>query len=309
MNRNREETYFDGDGVEWYRESGAPVWPARLRMKPRFGYDPDRQITDILERLRALQSETDPANGDVASLDKDLKAQEALGLAGNLVAIVAGWAIDHQVGLVKDGLSPVGWVPHALRHRFSEQIVSVNQHEHERRGGHPDFHLNELEARKLLRVMLQRNPGALPENFTGTVCHELDRIAIGEPSPMFQVRPSSNKKSYRSVALESWVSAMVAFRMELDGLSWEDATQAVADKFGKDFNTIKGWETNAKKKFGSLEIEMIKSRARQAAQAERAERDAALANEPLARPGMYAAGFDDEALAALVIEHNASLLE
>ena len=60
----------------------------------------------------------------------------------DLVAIVAGWAIDHQGGLAKDGLSPVGWVPQALRERFSEQIACANQHEHERRGGHPDFHLN-----------------------------------------------------------------------------------------------------------------------------------------------------------------------
>jgi hypothetical protein len=303
---NREETHFDGNGIEWYLESGAPVWPARLRMKPRFGYDPERQITDILDRLRILQNETDPASGETASHDKDLKAQEALGLAGNLVAIVAGWAVDHQAGLVKDGTKPMGWVPDALRDRFAKEIVSVNQHEHERRGGHPDFHLNELEARKLLQIMLERNPGALPDDLTSTVCHELNRIAIGEPSPMFQVRPSSNKKSYRSVVLEAWVSAMVAFRMEFNNMSWEEATQAVADKFGKGFDTIKGWETNAKKKFGNLEIEMIKGRAREAARAERAERDAALANKPLARPGLYAAGFDDEALAALVDEYNAS---
>jgi hypothetical protein len=309
MSSNREETYFDSNGVEWYRESGAPVWPARLRMRPRFGYDPEREIADILDKLRTLQSETDPANGEAANLDKASKAQQALGLAGNLVAILAGWAIDHHAGLVKDGLSPVGWVPHALRERFSEQIASGNQQEHERRGGHPDFHLNEVEARKLLRVMMERNPGAFPDHLTATACHELDRIAIGEPSPMFQVRPSSNKKSYRSVALEAWASAMVAFRMEFNNLSWEDATQAVADKFSKGFDTIKGWETNAKKKFGNLEIEMLKVRARQAARAELAEREAAIANKPLARPGIYAAGFDDEALAALVLEYNASLRE
>jgi hypothetical protein len=310
MSSNREETYFDSNDFEWYRESGAPVWPARLRMKARFGYDPEREVADILSKLKSLQNETDPTTGEATSAaDKDLKAQQALGLAGNLVAIVAGWAIDHYAGLVKDGLRPVGWVPHALRDKFSGQIASGNQHDHERRGGHPDFRLNEVEARNLLRVMLERNPGAFPEGLKATACHELDRIEIGEPSPMFQVRPNSKKKGYQSVLLEAWASTMVVFRMEFNHLSWEEATQAVADKFGKSFDTIKGWEANAKRKFGNLQIEMLKDRARHAARAELAEREAALAKDPLARPGIYASAFDDGALADLVSEYNASLRE
>jgi len=54
---------------------------------------------------------------------------------------------------------------------------------------------------------------------------------------------------------------------------------------------------------------MLKDRARRAARAELAEREAALANDPLARPGLYASGFDDTALADLVAEYNASLRE
>lgn len=308
MSSNREETYFDSAGVEWYRESGAPAWPSRVRAKSRPSWDPEQQVTDILSDLKSLERETDPAAGEASSIDKDMKAQRALRLAGNLVEIVAGWAIDHQAGLIKDGLRPTGWVPEALRERFSERILSVNQHEHERRGGHPNFQLNDIEARELLRALLEFNSGAFPDVLQGHIGPELDRIAFGEPSAVFQVPKNSNKRSLKSVALQAWTVSMVAYRMEM-GASWEDATQAVADRFGKDFNTIKGWEANAKKKFGKLEIEMMKGHARKAAQNERAERDAALANKPLARPGLYGAGYDDDALAAIVVEYNASLRE
>lgn len=306
MSDNREEIFVDNEGTEWYRESGAPVWPSRIRMRPRFGYEPDRKVADILTELRELAAQTDPALGSSSTVEKSLKARLALGLANNLVAIVAGWAIDHEVGLAKDGLRCIGRLPQAIKDKFPEKLSALDDHEHERRGGHPDVSLNPAEMRELLRSLLDSNPGAFPECLTAPTIHDLDRIAFGEPSKAFQVEKSGNKKNLYSVELEAWSAVMVAYRMEM-GATWEDATQAVADAFGKSPDTVKGWETNAKKRFGSLEIETMKNSAREAARAEKAEQQAALANAPLARPGLYSQPFDDRALQELVTAYNASL--
>jgi hypothetical protein len=300
MSSNREETYFGSDGIEWYSESGGPVWPERIRK------DRDRDVEDILKTLARLARETDPAGGETTAVEKDLKAQHALRSAGNLVQLVAGWAINHQAGLVKDGLTSVAWVPEVLRPKFSEKISSVDQHEHERRGGHPDYQLKDIEARQLLLNLLELNPGAFPMALQGEVVAELFRINFGEPSPMFQVAKSGSKRSLTSVGFQAQSASMVAYRMEM-GATWEEATQTVADSFGADFNTIKGWEAKAKRKFGKLEIELIKNHARNTARNELKEREDKLANKPLARPGYYAAQYDDAALAALVKAYKESL--
>ena len=91
----------------------------------------------------------------------------------------------------------------------------------------------------------------------GDVVHEIDKIAFGETSPTFQPAKNSNKKTYYSVQLEAWAAVMVAYRMEM-GSTWEDATHVVADAFHKGFDTIKGWESNTKEKFGAFEIEIMK---------------------------------------------------
>jgi hypothetical protein len=306
MSNNREETFTDLNGIEWYSESGSPVWPSRLRSMPRCGWDPEYEVTKMLDELKELAAQTDPAAGAQSSFEKNLKSQRALGLANNLIAIVAGWAIDHQAGLVKDGLKSIaGMVPQVLREKFSGRLSSLDDHEHERRGGHPDLQFDHIETRELLRNLLNINPGAYPVNLVGEVVLEIDKIAFGETSPTFQPAKNSNKKTYYSVQLEAWAAVMVAYRMEM-GATWEDATHVVAEAFHKGFDTIKGWESNAKEKFGSLEIEIMKNLARNAARLELAEQRAALNQSPMARPGLYGRPYDDKALEELVAAYNAS---
>ena len=81
--------------------------------------DPDHAVSKILDELKKLAAQTDPGAGTQSSFEKNLKSQRALGLANNLIAIVAGWAIDHQAGLVKDGLkSMAGAVPELCVRNF-----------------------------------------------------------------------------------------------------------------------------------------------------------------------------------------------
>ena len=57
-----------------------------------------RYVTKLLE----LEAKTHPANEKVN--DKDADARMALSYAAKLVEIMAGWALDHQAGLLLNNL-------------------------------------------------------------------------------------------------------------------------------------------------------------------------------------------------------------
>ena len=64
----------------------------------------DKYVADLIDRLRELEIKTDPKGGAQSAKGKNLAASEALGIASNLVKVLAGWALDHQAGLALKGL-------------------------------------------------------------------------------------------------------------------------------------------------------------------------------------------------------------
>ncbi len=65
-------------------------------------HDPEKlkeYVGDVVNELIALEQSTNPAGGKETSKDKDYDASRALEKVGELVESLAGWAIDHQIGL------------------------------------------------------------------------------------------------------------------------------------------------------------------------------------------------------------------
>ena len=58
-----------------------------------------RLIEHLLKRFAEYEAKSHPDNGEQGAMGKDLLAFSALQCAGRLVHAVAGWEIDHQVGL------------------------------------------------------------------------------------------------------------------------------------------------------------------------------------------------------------------
>src|SRR6202140_644747 len=101
-----DETFFNARGQEFYKDTNEPVWPHRVREWPGEIACPlieDTYVSHLLGRLDELEKQTRPSGGTVTSKSKDMAAFDALELAGELVAAVAGWAIDHQIGLAAKG--------------------------------------------------------------------------------------------------------------------------------------------------------------------------------------------------------------
>lgn len=61
-----------------------------------------RDAERLIRQISALERETDPAGGTTTQDGKDAKAREALDLAGHLVQVVAGWAVDHVAGVAAE---------------------------------------------------------------------------------------------------------------------------------------------------------------------------------------------------------------
>ena len=119
------ETFFD-NGREYYKATNRRVWPHRDREHPSAQPGDEEHLGALidtkyvrlmLERLDELEKKTRPSasSGDVAE-GKDLAARQALKTVGDLVRYVAGWAIDHQVGLAIEGLEFVPLPPSAEKH-------------------------------------------------------------------------------------------------------------------------------------------------------------------------------------------------
>jgi hypothetical protein len=69
-------------------------------------FSDDPVVRDMLLRLDQLERQTDHRHPDSEN-DKDASANKALRIVSELGAYVAGWAMDHKIGLAIDGLGNI----------------------------------------------------------------------------------------------------------------------------------------------------------------------------------------------------------
>ena len=190
------ETFFDDNGWEYYKATKRRVWPERHRempsIKPGEEYKgpliEDSFVRLMVERLDELERKTRPSRGDTSAEQKDLAAFEALQFAGDLVRYVAGWAIDHQIGLAAGNLKFVPLQPSGTKSHpqyLSERSI-VDSHAHEKAGAvRPQGDDGgALVARKSSMNLLRANPGAMPSWLQRKTIEGLEALDYGEVQPM-----------------------------------------------------------------------------------------------------------------------------
>jgi hypothetical protein len=256
------ETYI-ANGVEWYSDGdlgGGPVWPARL-CRQRDDYD--RRVQEILSDLARLEMETRPAGGAESAKEKDLKAQQALHLAGNLVGYVAGWAIDHVAGLAKSNLDPLPYEREEMRvdDYLSDRAIRDN-HDHERLGNIERLVLSRDEARRLLVNLVSLNPGAFPPSLQCDVIQAFLRIARGDQDEMFALARNGSRFNAEKTDLQLQIIAIIAYRKTLNGTPKERSIDDIVALFQisdseavTSAETIKSWEPRLRQRFGDKRVE------------------------------------------------------
>jgi hypothetical protein len=130
----------------------------------RWGGSKDDYVIPLLGRLKTLYEQSHPAAGSESAKGKDGAAFDALKIAGSLVEAVAGWALDHQVGLALKGLEFVPLQPSGTKQHpdYLKARQTVDDHIHEKTGAAAlDF--DSTVARKLLINLLRANSGGFTD--------------------------------------------------------------------------------------------------------------------------------------------------
>lgn len=222
-------------------------------------------VDDLLElerkTLKLKRKTTVRASRAEAADGKDFAAFKALRSAGRLVEELAGWAIDHQIGLALSELKFVPRQPSGTRDHpdYLRNKATADLHEHEAQGS-AYFELdspterNAQAERRMLANLLQMNPGGFPSALARCAVKALTALDSGETQDVLRPEKTSlDRNAYTRHQLElqalMHVEYFVAREMK------KIAAQAkVGNAYGRKKDTIRGWETRLPKTLGALEV-------------------------------------------------------
>ena len=316
------ETEIKG-GTEYYAGTLRRVWPHRYRELqnsrtggPKGALADNSSVRLLLERIGSLEEQTRPSLGEKSAMGKDLAAFEALSCALELVSHVAGWAIDHQCGLAKEGLE---FLPlfdpeiHKLP-EYSRRRQLVDTHEHERIGAltKTEGSDNAQVARRILRnILLADNSlmvdhrGVFPHWLNHSLRTALRALDFGKMSPLLEPIKVRKKRDLTQLRFQLIAVSMVAYRQGL-GMTEEAAREYVARRMGQSEETLKSWKTRLRDKFGYLVVESELQAARKCANWVKIQMEARDQGFPAIDP-WEALEYDDEALKRLAVDYQKSL--
>ena len=260
------KTYlFEGD--ECYVGTETPVWPSRFREIKREMRDgiraplqdlkDDTEVVHLLERLDKLERETQPG---VDARDKDFAASEALHLASALVDFVAGWAIDHEMGKVRLGLSSIPVPPEKGKpsREYEERRAQVDNHELERIGALKEP-LDLVSARRFTNNLLRAMGTSLriPEE----IIEAIEALDYGEILPILQ--KASTTKRTGLVAYRARLSAIAFIDYENEkGILKEVSREKVEEAFAVTRDAVKDWKAELQVALGTFEVNDVLEDAR-----------------------------------------------
>ena len=238
-----------------------PRTPDTKTGKPKGALVDITSVRLLLERIGSLEKQTRPSLGEKSAMGKDLAAFEALSCALELVSHVAGWAIDHQCGLAKEGLEFLPLLDPEIHKlpEYSRRQQLVDTHELERIGA-----LTKIEGsdnaqvgRKILRnILLADNTlmvdhkGVFPQWLNHSLRAALRALDFGEMSPLLEPIKVRKKRDLTQLHLQLTAVSMVAYRQGL-GMTEEAAREYVARRMGQSEETLKSWKTRLRKDYGS----------------------------------------------------------
>lgn len=172
--------------------SDPPPIPFRRVLFPE-----DREVLEVIAKLRDLYQATYPGGGERTAVDKDINARIALGLADRLCKDLVGWAVDHHVGLALAALpsapKPINEERPDEWHR--QRAATADTHDHEAAAAQYEFCdpiLNRQIAAHLLTVA-----APLPSMLAHQLVRALQAIEVGERLAILDARGKGIGVRYR----------------------------------------------------------------------------------------------------------------
>lgn len=225
----------------------------------------------LLSALSELEEKTNPSLGEVSAHGKSRLAFQALSLAADLTMAVAGWAIDHTSGLAFAGLGYLSQPPVSLRSdpEFEEARAQVDRHEHEKVGAVEEnwsVPPDPIVTRRLLTNLLTAYRAGLPGMTHQVVLQGLEALDGGEVTGVFQPLDLRRAKvRHREALIHLRFQTFVKYRHCLEGCTVGDARDYVADIFGSDAETTRGWRKALVRDLGKFAVARAETFAENAA--------------------------------------------
>ena len=216
----------------------------------------------LIDELLELEARTHPNEGDCS--EKDELSRHATMIAGDLLEELIGWAIDHQIGLVLNGMPGGAAAP--FDNSETDAIRRAGAHVHEATAaGYVVMETGIETDRKLLRSLLCAAPPSLfPAKLLVEVLPALDAIELGERPEFFAVKrgPGQERDTYQKWDLRFKAALHVEFLRGMNE-SRDNSLNKVANAYGCGTDAVQDWINQLPKKLqGILHVVEMKGRAR-----------------------------------------------
>lgn len=220
-----------------------------------------REIDGVVDEL--LKRAKTATSADAA--DKDKEAYLTLLSVSRLIVGLAGWAIDHTVGLAAEGLSPVYPVVPDEREKepYLTEKTRADNHRHQVLGAairQGSAVLPSGTARLAVINLLEFSGLGLPETVSHPLVEGLKALEFERDHPFFRTR-RRRRISYSIMELQIKAIGFVHFRNAL-GDSRETAQSAVAQAYGVSDATVEAWVKKWKERSPSEAGEAQRTRGR-----------------------------------------------
>lgn len=218
-----------------------------------------RYVNTLVSRLIELREQSQPLDGDASAAGKDLRAFQALDIAGRLVTALAGWAIDHQVGLASENLSFVPLGPSQTRDlpEYQEARRIVDSHAYELTGRQIAESLDPIDAdlaRKIAINLLHSNAGAMPSQVAQRLSDALRALNMNDIQPILQTKPLGRKVTFEEQQLQMRAVCFWKFRHATSVFSAASAQTVVAEAYGVSPEALRTWEKRLRLDLGQLRV-------------------------------------------------------
>jgi hypothetical protein len=190
------------------------------------------EIDELAAELRALDRAAHSGEGTIG---KDARAARALAIAGEMVESLAGWAIDHQVGLA---VNEVTYEPLDLS---PAPGVDADNPRHEEAGASYKW-TNPQINRRALANLLATNPGGFPYRLALEAALCLEALDLDQTPPILECRKLAfDDPSHALALLRLRAVEHVTFYYGA-GSDRAEAERKVAQSYSVRTETLSHWE-------------------------------------------------------------------
>ena len=224
----------------------------------------EKQVLETISELNRLKAENQLSAGHVEG--KDRASHTAILAACQLVDTLAGWAFNHQIGVVinetLDFPNPFGEIVKVKnRSEHKERQRLLDEHRHETTASACLFN-DPIQNRRILARLFRLDMPGLPLALSIKIATALEAIDFGETMPLLARNGIGRQKTYRKQVLRFWAALHVEYLRGL-GRPRQDALALVGDAYDRAPETIEGWISDLPSKVGhAMNIAVHKHRAR-----------------------------------------------